>query len=521
MALASNLFAFGAVARGFGRNLSYLIPPLSRPGPQMALAIAVIVGLATLNYRGIKPGALVGDFCSGAKLIPILLFVAAGLFFVDWSRLAIPPPEGEGSLAALKAGGCAALFACTGFEYIPVPAGETDNPRRNVPLALIGALTGSILLYALVQIVFIGTHPNPALADKPLAEAAGAFLGPWAGRFIALGSVISSFGYLTAVALVSPRYLSALGEAGELPPLFARVHPRYATPGVAIVVCAVCCAGLAAFADFDRLADLNNAAVFAQYVPTCPAVLVLGQEEGATAAASPSQKLRRLLVVILHRDIERRAEAALRQRVRPCGEEHADDLDVSRAGGLVQRSDALCLGRIDLSAVREQHLRYLTRRGEQRDLEGSVVELVPGPRIDFSARLDQHGGGRRVVGERSKVQRGPSIPGARSHQLLVLGDLREHLHRRAHRAGLEGGELRAGAQDGIEHAVFPPRQKTLPLARCHRRADGRGPFFIARRGERGIARQQLLHGGCGPPPARGTSHGRQPPATTRHPLVRL
>jgi amino acid transporter len=275
MALAGNLFAYGAVARGFGRNLSYLIPPLSRPGPQMALAIAVIGGLATLNYRGIKPGALVSDFFSGAKLIPIALFVGVGLFFVDWHRLAIPPPQGTSTLSALKLGGFAALFACTGFEYVPVPAGETANPRRNVPLALFGALLGSILLYALVQIVFIGTHPNPALADKPLAEAAGAFLGPWAGRFITLGAMVSSFGYLTAVALVSPRYLSALGEEGELPSLFARVHPRFNSPFVAIVTCAVVCAGLAVFADFDRLADLNNAAVFAQYVPTCIAVLVL------------------------------------------------------------------------------------------------------------------------------------------------------------------------------------------------------------------------------------------------------
>ncbi|MGZ6143227.1 MAG: APC family permease, partial [Myxococcales bacterium] len=170
MALAANLFAYGAVARGFGRNLSYLIPPLALPGPQIALAVAVIVGLAALNYRGIRPGALVSDFFSGAKLIPILLFVAAGLFFVDWHRLAIPPPHGESTLGALKVGGLAALFACTGFEYVPVPAGETDNPRRNVPLALFGALFGSILLYVLVQIVFIGTHPDPAMADKPLAE---------------------------------------------------------------------------------------------------------------------------------------------------------------------------------------------------------------------------------------------------------------------------------------------------------------------------------------------------------------
>jgi amino acid transporter len=287
MALAGNLFAYGAVARGFGRNLSYLIPPLSRPGPQMALAIAVIGGLATLNYRGIKPGALVSDFFSGAKLIPIALFVGVGLFFVDWHRLAIPPPQGTSTLSALKLGGFAALFACTGFEYVPVPAGETDNPRRNVPLALFGALFGSILLYALVQIVFIGTHPNPALADKPLAEAAGAFLGPWAGRFITLGALVSSFGYLTAVALVSPRYLSALGEEGELPPLFARVHPRFNSPFVAIVACAVVCAGLAVFADFDRLADLNNAAVFAQYVPTCIAVLVLRRTRAPSGFVLP------------------------------------------------------------------------------------------------------------------------------------------------------------------------------------------------------------------------------------------
>src|SRR5437588_2972041 len=275
MALAANRFAYGAVARGFGRNLSFLFPSLNGAAPQIALAIAVIAGLAALNYRGIRPGALTSDFFSGAKLIPILLFVGIGLLFVDWHRLALPPPGGETKLEALKLGGFAALFACTGFEYVPVTAGETDNPRRNVPLALIFALLGSVLLYALVQIVFIGTHPDPAAADKPLAEAAAAFAGPWAGRFVAVGSVISSFGYLTAVALVTPRYLSALGENGELPAVFARTNPRFGTPSIAIAVTALVCAGLAVFADFDRLSDLNNAAVFAQYVPTCLAVLVL------------------------------------------------------------------------------------------------------------------------------------------------------------------------------------------------------------------------------------------------------
>jgi basic amino acid/polyamine antiporter, APA family len=247
----------------------------------------VIGGLAALNYFGIRPGALTSDFFSGAKLIPILFFVGLGLLFVDWHRLALPAPAGETTVAALKLGGFAALFACTGFEYVPVAAGETENPRRNVPLALFFALLGSVLLYALVQIVFMGTHPDPAAADKPLAEAAGAFAGPWAGRFVAVGSVISSFGYLTAVALVTPRYLSALAENGELPPLFARTHPRFGTPTLAIGLTALVCAGLAVFADFDRLSDLNNAAVFAQYVPTCLAVPVLRRTKGTSAFHLP------------------------------------------------------------------------------------------------------------------------------------------------------------------------------------------------------------------------------------------
>ena len=275
MAFASILLGYGAVARGLGRNLSYLIPALSSEGAQIGLALAIIALLAALNWRGVKPGAIASDLFSGAKLVPLLLFIGAGLFFVDWSRIGASPPAGQSQWGALKLGGLAALFACTGFEYVPVPAGETDNPRRNVPLALMGSLFGATLLYALVQVVFVGTHPNPAAADKPLAEAASAFAGAWAGRFLTVGAVISSFGFCAGVALVAPRYLAVLGEDAALPLVLARRHPRFGTPTVAIAATAVITAALAVFADFDRLSDLSNAAVFAQYVPTCLAVLVL------------------------------------------------------------------------------------------------------------------------------------------------------------------------------------------------------------------------------------------------------
>ena len=275
MAFASVVLSYGAVARALGRNLSYVFPSLSAPLAQGALAASVVAALALLNWRGVKPGAVASDFFSGAKLLPLLGFVAVGLFFVAPDRLSVPPPTGASTWTALRLGGLAGLFACTGFEYVPVPAGETENPRRNVPLALLGALLGAMLLYALVEVVFLGTHPDPAHADKPIAEAAAAFAGPWAARLLTVGAAISSFGFCTGVALVGPRYLSALADDGLLPPALGRRHPKFATPGVAIVVTAAITMALALWADFDRLSDLGNVAVFGQYLSTCLAVPVL------------------------------------------------------------------------------------------------------------------------------------------------------------------------------------------------------------------------------------------------------
>lgn len=282
MSLASTLLAYGAVSRALGRNLSYLAPALASDGAQAALACLIIALLSALNWRGIKLGAAVSNIFSVAKLLPIFLFVGVGLFAVQWGKLSAPPPTGASTLGALQMGGLAALFACTGFEYVPVPAGETKNPQRSVPLALLGSLFGAMLLYALVQVVVVGTHPDLLHADKPLAEAAAAFGGAWAARLITIGAVISSFGFCAGVAIVAPRYLSAFAEDGAMPALFNRRHPVHQTPVVATAVVAVIAGALACTLDFDRLSDISNVALFCQYVPTCIAVIVLRIKQPAT-----------------------------------------------------------------------------------------------------------------------------------------------------------------------------------------------------------------------------------------------
>jgi amino acid transporter len=275
MALASTLLGYAAVARGLGQNLGYLYAPLGQPGPQAALAWAVIGALGVLNWIGIKPGAHASNFFSVVKLVPLLLFVAVGLFACDWSHLSAPPPSGASPWRALQTASVAGLFACTGFEYVPVPAGETRDPQRAVPLALLGALTFSTLLYALVQIVLIGTHPDLAHAQAPLAEAARVFGGPAFGAMLSLGAALSSFGFCTGSALVGPRYFAALAEDGLLPKALARLSPRFGTPGVAICVVSLLAALLCSALDFDRLADVSVVALYFQYVPTCLAVIRL------------------------------------------------------------------------------------------------------------------------------------------------------------------------------------------------------------------------------------------------------
>jgi len=106
---------------------------------------AIVIGLLARQRRGAEGGAWASDVFSAAKLVPLALFVIGGLFMVEWSRLGAPPAprldsvDGTPETHRIVAGAVAGLFACTGFEFVSVPAGETRNPARAVPIALLAA----------------------------------------------------------------------------------------------------------------------------------------------------------------------------------------------------------------------------------------------------------------------------------------------------------------------------------------------------------------------------------------------
>jgi basic amino acid/polyamine antiporter, APA family len=128
------------------------------------------------------------------------------------------------------------VFAYGGFEGALFVGGETTNPKRDTPIALLRALVVVCVIYTAVQFVAVSTLPSLATSSRPLSDAAQRFLGPLGASAIGLGALVSGYGYLSANLLHAPRVTFAMAEQGDFPAFFRAVHPRYRTPFLSILV---------------------------------------------------------------------------------------------------------------------------------------------------------------------------------------------------------------------------------------------------------------------------------------------
>ena len=281
--LVSTLLGYSAVARGFGITGAELIGRAHVPQVEVALSCGVVVLLGAINVLGVRRSARTSDVISAVKILSLLAFIGIGLFFVSGVNLSAAPQPRSGEHTGLVAAAFAGLFACTGFEYIPVPAGEAKNPRRTVPLAMVSSVIVTTLIYALVQIVAGGIHPGLGSSETPLADAARHFGGNRGAWLMNLAGLISSFGFCAGSALVGPRYLESFAEDHFLPKFFLLRPANLGTPIWAVVALSgmVACL-LVSGLPFQNLADISNVAVVIQYMATCMAVLVLRRKAPAT-----------------------------------------------------------------------------------------------------------------------------------------------------------------------------------------------------------------------------------------------
>jgi APA family basic amino acid/polyamine antiporter len=233
----SRIAAASGTANLFTTYLGQVFPRATEPIYRMTILTALVGFLAVVNYVGVKSGARASDFFTALKLLLLGTFISAGLWWICAHGAVTPAPlthaiEPRDWLEATLV----LVYAYGGFEAVLLASGEMRDPRHDVPIALMIGIASVAVIYTLVQVVVSGTLINPAATQRPIADSAMAVLGTRAAAAISIGALFSIYGYLSANMLHTPRLTFALAERGDIPAIFARIHPRFRTPDVSIVL---------------------------------------------------------------------------------------------------------------------------------------------------------------------------------------------------------------------------------------------------------------------------------------------
>jgi amino acid transporter len=264
--------AYAALCNLLLEYMAHFWPVATQPAWRVPLVCAVTAAIVAINVRGVRPAAIVANVFTIGKLVPLLLFVLVGLWFVEPARLV---PAATPSLPDFSGAVLLLVFAFTGFETATVPAGEIRDPRRTLPFAILAALAVIVPLYIGVQLVSLGTLPGLASSTTPLADAAQAFAGTAGATVIVVGALVSITGTLNGLVLAAPRLLFAMAGDRQLPGVFAKTHPVHRTPVVAIVLTGVAMAVLTLSGSFLSALTISTLTRLLAYAATCAAVPVL------------------------------------------------------------------------------------------------------------------------------------------------------------------------------------------------------------------------------------------------------
>lgn len=280
--LVGDVLACGGVAAALGSIIATLAPPAWIAALRVATIISVLGAMAWINLRGVRRGGQFVTVMTLVKLLPLLVFVVAGLGAIQGANLRSAP------LGAPAVGHAVllALFTFMGMEAALLVSGEVSRPNRTIPRALLLAIGAATVLYVAIQIIAQGILGS-ALASSaaPLADAM-AVIGPGLRALLIVGAALSMLGWLGADVLSSPRILFAIARDGQLPAVLGRVNPMTHSPNVAILSYVAAAMLLAITGTFAELAVLSALASTVLYIYVCLAAWRL-QRHGTALAGAP------------------------------------------------------------------------------------------------------------------------------------------------------------------------------------------------------------------------------------------
>ena len=268
-------------------SLGFYWPVVTAGAARTALMTAIIAVLAIVNVLGIRQSAWVVNALTIGKLLPLALFIVVGMTGLGKGGFEIHELP---AIADLSNSALLLIFAFGGYEVIPVPAGESKDPRRTVPFALIMTIVVVTIVLTLAQVVALGTLPSLPTSKTPLADASALLMGATGAAIVTLGAVLSTLGNNMGQALSGSRSLYALAENGDVPSVFGRVNARFGTPVVAILFTAIVSLMLATSGSFASMARASAVSRLVVYVATCAATLRLRGARFTGVVAEPTMK---------------------------------------------------------------------------------------------------------------------------------------------------------------------------------------------------------------------------------------
>lgn len=267
------------------------------------IAVAAVTGLLVL---GVSESAFVNNIVVAIKLTVVVAFIVIGAFFVNthlWSPFVPPPdpplPAGQGAsvwsqigtalwdvLTAQNTGkygvpgiitaAATIFFAYIGFEAVSTAGAESHNPRRDMPIGILGSLIICTVLYILTAGVLVGIVPYTDLNDAaPIAKAVNQIGLPWFAVLVKIGAICGLSSVILVLLYGQTRIFYTMARDGLIPPLFARVHTRFKTPWINTLIVGVIAAAFAGFMGLDELANVTNVGTLFAFTIVCFAVVYL------------------------------------------------------------------------------------------------------------------------------------------------------------------------------------------------------------------------------------------------------
>lgn len=278
----SRMTAFAANSNAIALYVAAIWPWFGGAGPRALLIVLVGAALTLANYVGVRDGVRTVGLFTLFKLLPLVLLVLLGLPHVTAGTLLpaeLPKVDDPGATMLLL------IYAFVGFEAATITAGETAQPRRNLPRALVGTILATALLYFLIVLVYVSVLPNAGEQGSTLADVGRKLAGGAGALVIGVTAIFSIGGNLASTMITVPRLTFALAKERLLPDWFGAVHRKYATPGNSILFFGALSMAFALSGSFAWLAAASSLTRLIVYVLCIGALPVIRRRADEEARA--------------------------------------------------------------------------------------------------------------------------------------------------------------------------------------------------------------------------------------------